>query len=53
MLGLINSFADGFVATPVIEACRRHLLFGILDSHADLTIEQLALATGQMTASYG
>ncbi|MFL9906623.1 hypothetical protein [Paraburkholderia sp. RL17-337-BIB-A] len=45
MLGLINGFADGFVATPVIEACRRHSLFEILDGHAALTMEQLALAT--------
>ena len=45
MLDLINSLADGFVAVPVIDACRRHGLFRILAEHPAITVEQLLVAT--------
>ncbi|HET8772274.1 MAG TPA: class I SAM-dependent methyltransferase, partial [Thermoanaerobaculia bacterium] len=33
MLDLLNLFCHGYVATPLIEACRRRGLFGALDAH--------------------
>ncbi|HDR9511993.1 TPA: GNAT family N-acetyltransferase, partial [Burkholderia cepacia] len=47
MLDLINSLADGFVAVPVIDACRRRELFRILEARpSGLTINELVKATG-------
>src|SRR5689334_8014379 len=34
MLDLLNLFCHGYVATPLIEACRRRGLFGALDGGA-------------------
>ncbi|WP_313462886.1 GNAT family N-acetyltransferase, partial [Achromobacter sp.] len=46
MLDVINSLADGFVAVPVIEACRRHDVFSLLAHRSDLSAEELVAETG-------
>ncbi|WP_460490243.1 SDR family NAD(P)-dependent oxidoreductase, partial [Bordetella tumbae] len=46
MLDVINSLADGYVAVPVIEACRRHDVFSLLANRSALSAEQLVAETG-------
>jgi hypothetical protein len=46
MLDVINRYLHGFVAIPVILACRKKGLFELLEHHGRLTREQIVESLG-------
>jgi len=50
MLSLQNSYCHGYVAAPLIDACRRLRLFATLDCEAGITVEALAAQTSTHAA---
>ena len=46
MLDVINRYAHGFVAVPVILACKEKGLFKLLQHHGSLTLEQIVERLG-------